>query len=171
MSQVYSRRVAISLFTALLIIVLNSCTRMIINEYEAKATTTYTWKVEYYIGNRDKRSRVEKFASNSLENINGEKPSDAYGEADDKGLWWPKIPPEPTLNEIEDLQQPGEEHTNPELLRQVEYTLSYDQGGRYVTLPTNYSVYRQAVKASESGQALKLTLGINDQSVEKAEPI
>jgi hypothetical protein len=38
-------------------------------------------------------------------------------------------------------------------------------------LPTNYEVYRQVVKAYPTRQALQLTLGVNDNSVEKAEPV
>jgi hypothetical protein len=55
-------------------------------------------------------------------------------------------------------------------LRTVKYHLSYEQDGQKVTLPTNYSVYRQAVKAYSKGQSLKLTLGINNRWVEKAKP-
>jgi len=165
------QNILLILIGVLLAIVLNSCTKLIIDEYEAIATTTLTWRVEYYIGDNQKRSRWEEFASASLENINGQLPEGAFGNADDKGLWWPKIPPKPTLAEIEKLQKVGEQHNPPELLRQVQYTISYNQGNSFVTLPTHYSVYRQAVKAFESGQALKLILRVDDNFVEKAEPI
>ena len=165
------KNIFLTLITFLLALTLNSCTRLIIDEYQATATTTLTWRVEYYIGSNDKRSRWEEFASASLENVNGERPAEAFGEADDKGLWWPKIPPKPTLDEIEDRQTRGEKHNPPQMLRQVEYFLSYRQGSGNVTLPTHYPVYRQAVKAAQSGQALKLILRADDKFIEKAEPI
>jgi hypothetical protein len=40
-----------------------------------------------------------------------------------------------------------------------------------ITLPTNYAVYRQVVKAYPQQIPLRLTMGINNGSVEKAEPI
>ncbi|MBD2535210.1 hypothetical protein H6G97_39695 [Nostoc flagelliforme FACHB-838] len=39
------------------------------------------------------------------------------------------------------------------------------------TLRTNYEVYRQAVKAYPQRTSLELALGVNDNSVEKAEPV
>lgn len=44
-------------------------------------------------------------------------------------------------------------------------------GNSQQTLPTNYDVYRQVVKAYPQGTPLELTLGVNDNSVEKAEPV
>ncbi|TVQ45376.1 MAG: hypothetical protein EA365_08040 [Gloeocapsa sp. DLM2.Bin57] len=167
------KNLCLTLITFCLAIVLNSCTRLIIDEYEAVATTSLTWRVEYYIGSNDRpsRSRWEEFSSASLENINGERPPDAFGDADNQGLWWPRIPPKPTIDEVEDLQKTGERHSPPEMLRQVDYTISYRQGSSYVTLPTHYPVYRQAVRAAQSGQALKLTLRADERFVEKAEAI
>ncbi|ELR98040.1 hypothetical protein [Gloeocapsa sp. PCC 73106] len=152
-------------------IILNGCTQLIIDEYEAIALTSLTWRVEYYIGDNDKRSRWEEFSSASLENINGERPVDAFGEADDQGLWWPRIPTKPTINEIEARQKTGESHNRPEMLREVSYSIAYNQGGRLANIPTHYPVYRQAVKAIQSGQSLKLILRVDDQFIEKAEPI
>ncbi|QFS51829.1 hypothetical protein GXM_09323 [Nostoc sphaeroides CCNUC1] len=44
-------------------------------------------------------------------------------------------------------------------------------GNSQNTLPTNYEVYRQVVKAYPERTPLELTLGVNDNSVEKAEPV
>ncbi|OYE01698.1 hypothetical protein CDG79_28090 [Nostoc sp. 'Peltigera membranacea cyanobiont' 232] len=44
-------------------------------------------------------------------------------------------------------------------------------GNLQKTLPTNYDVYRQVVKAYPQRTPLELTLGVNDNSVEKAEPV
>jgi hypothetical protein len=162
------RNIGLILFGVIIALTLNSCTSLTVTEYQATAETTITWRVEYFYS--EKQSRFVEFASNSLVNVNGEKPEGAFGEADDKGLWWPAIPEKPTLDEIEKLQQPGEQRRDPERLRTVKYYFSFEQGGQTVNLPTNYSVYRQAVKAYESGQSLRLTLSIDDSSVEKAEP-
>ncbi len=168
--QQWGRQVGVMLIGLVLAIVLNSCSRLVIQQYQATALTTYTWRVEYFISPNEKLPRTEEFASSSLLNVNGIKPESADGEADDKGLWWPPLPPRPTLAQIEQRQKPSQRHTRPELLRTVKYHLSYEQDGQKVTLPTNYSVYRQAVKAYSKGQSLKLTLGINNRWVEKAKP-
>jgi hypothetical protein len=65
----------------------------------------------------------------------------------------------------------AEQASTPELIKSVEYQLSYRQGDRQVTLPTNYQVYRQVVKAYPTRTPLQLTLGVTDKSVEKAEPM
>lgn len=143
---------------------------MIVKEYEAFALTTYTWRVEYFISLNEKQPRIEEFASTSLLNVNGQKPEEGFGGyQDDKGLWWPPLPHKPTLDEIEEREKPSEKHSRPEILRTVKYTIKYQQNGTTKTSPTNYSVYRKAVKAYAKGDFLKLTFGFN--SVQKAEPI
>ena len=49
--------------------------------------------------------------------------------------------------------------------------MTYGVGNTQNTLPTNYEVYRQVVKAYPQRTPLELTLGVNDNSVEKAEPV
>ncbi|MBD2535545.1 hypothetical protein H6G97_41620 [Nostoc flagelliforme FACHB-838] len=49
--------------------------------------------------------------------------------------------------------------------------MTYGVGNTQNTLPTNYEVYRQVVKAYSQRTPLQLTLGVNDNSVEKAEPV
>ncbi|WP_017660942.1 hypothetical protein [Baaleninema simplex] len=154
-----------------LVLTLPGCTSLVIDEYEATALTTYTWRVPYEETTSDKLPRYEEFASNSVLNVNGERPEGAVGNADEKGLWWPKLPPRPTVENIEARETPRERPGTPELLKTVEYYISYEQGGRQVTLPTDYASYRQAVRAREAGKSLKLTLGVNDRTVEKAEPL
>jgi len=56
-----------------------------------------------------------------------------------------------------------------QLLKAVDYQLKFGGGDKHRTLPTNYEVYRQVVKAYQR-TPLQLTLGVNDNSVEKAEP-
>jgi len=84
---------------------------------------------------------------------------------------WPVLPPRPTVEEIEAQQKARERPEPPELLKTVEYQISYDRGGRRVTLPTDYASYRQAVRALQAGRSLQLTLGLDDRTVEKADPL
>lgn len=153
-----------------LAIALTSCTTLTTNQYEATALTKYTWQIKYSTTSSGKSPRMEEFASTSLLNRNGIKPEGAVTGPDDKGLWWPALPPRPIIDRIERRQRAGEKASTPELLTGVEYKITYPEGDRTVTLPTNYDVYRQVVKAYPSRTPLHLTLGVGEESVEKAEP-
>ena len=150
-----------------------ACGVQTIDRYEATAITTLTWQINYANDPmEDKRGRFEEFASASVENKNGIEPSGRVVGPDDKGLWWPTIPPKPNLDEIESRQKTNyEKPGKPELLRQEKYYITYQKDGQTITLPTNYAVYRQVVKAYPNRTPLKLTMGINNGSVEKAEPV
>ena len=142
------------------------------SDYNATATVTYTWHVRY---NRDSGqdrpndTRIEKFAAVSLENQNGVRPGLAITGPDEKGLWWPQLPPKPTVDDIEARLDKNERPEAPELIKSVDYTLTFDQVGQTVTLPTSYQVYRQAVKAHTNQRPLKIILGPGEQSVINAE--
>ena len=140
-------------------------------QYEATAEATYTWRVNYSNDPLEgKRGRYEEFESASLVNVNGEKPEGAVYQ-DDNGIWWPKVPPKPTLDEREAGQKsPAEKIGKPELLRQVEYRVKFNEDGERLNLPTNPQVYRQVVK-SYPDIPLNFTLGVNNGSVTKATPI
>ena len=58
---------------------------------------------------------------------------------------------------------------SPQLIKSVDYQLTYTAGNTAQTLPTNYQVYRQVVKAYPQKSPLQLTLGVNDHTVEKAQ--
>lgn len=137
-------------------------------DYSATANVTYTWQVRY---NRDdgrdrpNDTRLEKFASVSLENQNGVRPGPAVTGPDEAGLWWPELPPKPTVDEVESRQQDNEQPESPELIKSVDYTLTVDQAGQQKTLPTSYKVYRQAVKAHANQRPLEVILGPQDGSV------
>jgi hypothetical protein len=160
---------AIAVLTA---IALTSCSTLTVNEYEATALTTYTWQVKYAIDLANERSpRFETFATTKLLNRNGLKPSGAVTGPDDQGLWWAALPERPTVDEVEQRKKPQEQASQPELLKAVEYKLTYAASGQEKTLPTNYDVYREVVKAKRSQASLQLTLGVGDNSVEKAEAV
>ena len=173
MAKKTKRNLILGVLGAGIAIALSSCGVETINEYEAKAITTQTWRVNYTNDPmEDKRGRFEEFKSVSVENVNGEKPPGRVTGPDDKGLYWAIVPPKPTVDDIEARQKRNYEKSGkPEILRQVKYYITFQKDGQTMTLPTNYEVYRQVVKASENNTPLKLTMGINNGSVEKAEPI
>ncbi|MEL6779281.1 MAG: hypothetical protein AAFO06_18695 [Cyanobacteria bacterium J06597_16] len=142
-------------------------------DFEAIAATTYTWQVEYLprsvSQDRPNDRRLEQFESRTVVNQNGIRPEAAGSGPDAKGLWWPVLPPEPTVDDIEDRQRKGETPRPPEVIKAIEYEITFNQAGETTTLPANYDVYRQAVKAFEKDRPLALTLGPKDQSVLQAE--
>lgn len=146
------------------------CSQVITEEYEATAVTTYVWQVQYTTDpQKTQGARIERFASTSLTNRNGFRPDNAVTGPDDQGLWWPDLPPRPTVDEMEARQQSPETIGTPEIIKRVDFTLTYQADGTVETLPTDYSVYRQAVQAHSSARPLELTLGVGDASVEKAD--
>ncbi|WP_258169877.1 hypothetical protein [Nostoc sp. 'Peltigera membranacea cyanobiont' N6] len=158
--------------TALTALTLTSCSTATTEQYEATALTSYTWQVKYANNlTSEPRPRIETFATNSVLNRNGVKPSGAVVAPDERGLWWPTLPPRPSIDEVEQRKKSQEEAGKPELVKDVKYKLTYGVGNSQQTLPTNYDVYRQVVKAYPTRQALELTLGVNDNSIEKAEPV
>ena len=171
-SKLFSRQnfKRISLATATLgfAIALNSCGTQQSDQYEATATSKITWVVNYSDPLEGKRPKIEKFESVSLVNRNGEKPDGAVYQ-DDKGIWWPKERPKPTLDEIEAKKRPPNKIGKPERLREVEYRVKFNKDGERLNLPTNYDVYRQVVKAYPD-TPLTFTMGLNNGSVTKATP-
>lgn len=151
-----------------LAIALAGCNSILTDRYEATAKVTYTWLVEYSTP-RDKHPRQETFGTSSLVNRNGQKPEGAFTGPDDKGLWWPALPPRPTLEDLEQRQKSGEKYSKPEILKDVDYHLSYQVGEETVSLPTNHQVYREVAKAYPESLPLKFTLGVGNASVDKAE--
>lgn len=166
-----SRRQAIAPLTTIAIAILvPGCTNLLTNDYNATAVTTYVWQVEYS-GDSDRPldRRIERFATTSLTNVDGIQPDAAVSGPDDQGLWWPALPPRPTVDELEASQQDGERIGTPELIQHVDYTLAFYLDGGPQTLSSNYSVYRQAVKGKRDKRPLELTLGPAEKSVTKAE--
>ncbi|MHC5861924.1 hypothetical protein [Nostoc sp.] len=161
-----------SIITALTALTLTSCSTSTTEQYEATALTSYTWQVKYAKNlTSEPRPRIETFATTSVLNRNGVKPPGEVIGPNDRGLWWPTLAPRPSVEQVEQRKKPQEEAGKPELVKDVKYKLTYEVGNAQNTLPTNYEVYRQVVKAYAQKTPLQLTLGINDDSVEKAEPV
>lgn len=164
------RQLSVILAGFCIAVTFTSCRTVATDKYEATAQTTLTWQVKYSINlTNDNNPRFEEFASTSLISRNGEKSKDAVIGPDEKGLWWPKLPPRPSIDQVEQRSKPQEQASRPELLQTVKYQISFQQDGQTVTLPTNYDVYRQVARTYRSRKPLQLTLGIGDHSVEKAE--
>ena len=160
------------IMTALTALTLNSCSTAKTEQYEATALTSYTWQVKYANNlTSQPQPRIETFANTSVVNRNGVKSPGAVVGPDDQGLWWPTLPPRPSVDEVEQRKKSQEEAGKPELSKDVKYKLTYGVGNTQNTLPTNYDVYRQVVKAYPQKTPLELTLGVNGNSVEKAEPV
>jgi hypothetical protein len=162
-----------------LLVSVSSCNQVSTNafeataDFEATAATTYIWQVEYLprgaTPDRPNDRRLEQFESTRVVNTNGIRPDAAGSGPDDKGLWWPVLPPKPTVDDIEDRRQKAETPRSPEVIKSIEYKITFNQAGESKTLPTDYDVYRQAVKAFEKNRPLALTLGPQDKSVLQAE--
>jgi len=169
--------VAMPVASALLLSVATvSCTQVDTSnsttDFEATAATTYTWQVEYVprlSQDRPNDRRLEQFEFTTVVSTNGIRPEAAGSGPDEKGLWWPVLPPKPTVDDIEDRRRTGETPRPPEVIKSEVYKFTFDHAGEVKTLPTGYYVYREAVKAAEKDRSLALTLGPQDSSVTKAE--
>lgn len=170
--QLQQRRKVLTTWAGMTLgLTLSGCTVVTTYQYEATALVTYTWRVEYAIDpQQPKTTRVESFQSTSLLNRNGLKPEGAITGPDDRGLWWPALPPRPFVDEIEQHQRSLEKVGTPRIFKTVKYQLTYRAGDETVTLPANYQVYRQVAKAAPAGILLEITLSLGNASVLKAEP-
>jgi hypothetical protein len=156
-----------------LVVTLPGCTRDIVEQYEATALTQYVWQVDYTLINAEDRRppRKERFATTTLLNRNGEPPDEAsITGPDDQGLWWPPLPPRPTVDEMEARQKNGEQIGRPELIKNVEYSFGYELGGQVKTYSTSYSVYRQVVKSLPAQQPLEVVFSPDERAVLQVNP-
>lgn len=138
------------------------CQQAPTQDYTVTAITTYTWIADYrpVAGDRDRPrdTRTETFASNVLTITNGQRPPQVAGAADERGLWWPALPPEPTVADLEARQDSRERFEPPRLVQSVTYQITFTQGDQTLTRPTQYPVYREALQALDQGQPLQVTL-------------
>lgn len=151
---------------------LAGCETVTTEQYQASAVVTYTWYVDYETqGGADRAPRIEEFASTSLENQNGQRPDGAVSGPDERGLWWPATPPEPTVDELEERLRGQERIGRPRLAKNVEYRIVFRQPGEPNRIvPTEYEVYRQVVKAYEDRVPLQFTLDPTESRVTQARP-
>lgn len=150
---------------------LTACSTVTTQQYDAIAEVFYVWQVEYALDPEQRRVRYEKFAATSLINQNGQRPDGAVTGPDDQGLWWLALPARPTVDQMEERQQERrEEIGTPQLIKRVDYEITYDDNGQTKTLPTSYAVYRQAIKARAAQTPLRLTIGGGDRFISKVEP-
>ncbi|NJN87988.1 MAG: hypothetical protein HC881_18965 [Leptolyngbyaceae cyanobacterium SL_7_1] len=156
----------------LVVTTLSACSTITTQQYDAIAEVFYFWQVEYALDPEQRRVRYEKFSATSLVNQNGDRPDGAVTGPDDQGLWWPALPPRPTVDQMEERQEERREKIGtPQLIKRVDYEITFEDNGQMKTLPTSYAVYRQAVKARRDGIPLELTIGGNDRFVSKVEPL
>ena len=106
-----SHRAIATLTTASIALLVTGCTNLLTNDYEATAVATYVWQVEYS-GQTDRPldRRIERFETTSLTNVDGIQPNGAVTGPDDKGLWWPDLPPRPTVDDLEANLSGGRHH-------------------------------------------------------------
>lgn len=173
MPQFFSNPLSGTAIVALssLAVLVGGCESTTTDQYQASAIVTYTWQVDYTRqgGGSDRPPRIEKFASTSLENKNGQKPSGAVTGPDDQGLWWPERPPRPTVDEMEARQDNQEIIGEPRLQKNVEYQITFRVPGEANrTLPTRYDVYRQVVKAYEERVPLEFVMDPSESIVTQA---
>ncbi len=124
----------------------------------AYAEALYTWRVNYWTSRTSAAGqRWEEFSRIQLLTPNGVKPTGAVTGPDDNEVWYPKLPPRPTPDEMDARRRPGEMQDPPEMLTTVNYSLECVDG----RLNTDRHVYRQVAKAIRSGAtpAVNYTLG------------
>lgn len=148
-------------------------TTLVTNAYEATATTIYTWLVEYtpqgVTQDRPNDRRIETFDSSYRVNINGEPAVQDFGNPDSQGLWWPALPPKPTVDELEARQKRREVFAEPQISKSVQYALTFEENGEMITVATNYSVYREAVRGLQAQRPIQLAFGRQEAYIRQAE--
>lgn len=132
------------------------------------AIATQTWQVDYYIsktsGGLNSR-RTQSFQSNTVTNLNGEKPTTAVS-VDDNGIWWAALPPRPTADEVDQHRDLQEQNDPPSLQRSVDYQLQCDE----TKLLTDAPLYREVSRAIRSRQVVTVSyLGNRALKVEAKE--
>uniref|UniRef100_A0A8J7DEM5 Uncharacterized protein n=1 Tax=Desmonostoc muscorum LEGE 12446 TaxID=1828758 RepID=A0A8J7DEM5_DESMC len=111
-----------SIITALTALTLTSCSTTTAEQYETTALTSYSWLVLYSNNlTSEPRLRIETFATTSVLNRNGVKPPGEVIGPDVRGLWWPTLPPRPSVDEVEQRKKSPEEAGKPELVKDVKF--------------------------------------------------
>ncbi len=135
----------------------------------AIATATQTWEVNYYISKTSgdmNTQRTYLFQSNTITNLNGERPVNAVS-GDDNGIWWAALPARPVADEVDQHRETQERNDPPMLQRSVDYQLRCESG----TLLTDAQTYREVSRAVRLGQTVSVSyLGNRALKVEPTNP-
>ncbi|WP_008309225.1 hypothetical protein [Leptolyngbya sp. PCC 6406] len=154
---------------------LGSCQAEVVEDYTVTAITTYTWAADYRPAgvspDRPSDTRQETFATSQLVMENNQRPANAVGAADAQGLWWPSLPPQPTVDELEARQRERERASAPRVIQSVAYQLTFALEGEQRTLPMQYPVYRKALQAQSQGSAIAITLAPGQGLVTQVEAV
>jgi hypothetical protein len=121
----------------------------------ATALATYGWEVAYFperFRNDSHRHRIEAFASAELLNRNGIQPEGNVLGPDDEGVWWPRLPPRPTAEQLDERRDGTFRDNKPPLLqRNVRYWLDCEEG----TFATTDEQYRRLGLALREGKTVR----------------
>ncbi len=154
---------------------LGGCQAAVVADYTVTAITTYTWVADYRPAgvspDRPSDTRMETFATSQLVIENNQRPADAVGTADAQGLWWPPLPPQPTVDDLEARQRERERASAPRVIQSVDYQLTFALEGEQRTVPMQYSVYRKALRAQTQGSAIAITLAPGQGLVTQVEAV
>ncbi len=129
---------------------------------EAIARATQAWRVNYYSDRtrlNPNNQRLVEFGSAKLVTRNGKvelpkssaKPVEAG--AQQNGVWYPIVPPQPTATELAESRQRGERIGSPELYRAVKYTLVCDAG----ELEAGADTYQTALAQIQAEQPIRVS--------------
>ncbi len=146
---------------------LNSCTSEggLVSETdctEAIARATQAWRVNYY-SDRTRQNpnnqRLVEFGSAKLVTRNGKVEPPQSGTnpiepgAQQNGVWYPIVPPQPIPSELAESRQMGERIGSPELYRAVKYTLVCGAG----ELQAGADTYQAALAQIQAEQPMRVS--------------
>ena len=125
----------------------------------AIARASYRWRVDYS-PSRSTSSRIQErsefFEGSELINRNREQPEGAVSGPDGDGIWWPALPPRPSLEAIDNAAERLEDSSDPTLVRKVDYFLQCDEGD----LSTDRRTYRRTSTEFRSGNTVEVSYGL-----------
>ena len=122
----------------------------------AVARATYRWQVTFSPRGTSRDGideRREMFGESTLITRNGEAPLRSATGPDENGVWWPELPERPSAREMEARAETLETHSNPVLVRSVDYFLQCDAGD----LETDRRTYRRTAETFQAGETLQVS--------------
>ncbi|MEX0267942.1 DUF1565 domain-containing protein [Leptolyngbyaceae cyanobacterium UHCC 1019] len=132
---------------------------------EAIAHATQAWRVNYY-SDRTRQNpnnqRLVEFGSAERVTRNGkvESPQPQAKSVElgtqEKGVWYPPVPPQPTASEMAESREAGERIGSPELYRAVKYTFVCGAG----ELEAGADTYQAALAQIQAEQPIRVSYGM-----------